>query len=98
MNGSPLNTEVSRGRIRLGHEPSEGMEDSQTTEGLNVRIRRRDYGIYHEAKTAETRKRILELSWKPEAEGHAGGAERSETTVKGNAMRKRFFFLFLRVC
>jgi hypothetical protein len=95
VNGSPLSTEVSRGRIRLGHEPSEGMEDSQTTEGLNVRIRRRDYGIYHEARTAETRKRTPELSWKPEAEGHAGGAERSETTGKGNAMRKRFF---LRVC
>lgn len=36
-NDSSFSAEVSRGRIRLGYEPSERMEVSRTTEGLNVR-------------------------------------------------------------
>lgn len=53
------------------------------TEGLNVGIRRGDYSKFiAEAMKAETRKRTLGLSWKPEAENHVGGAEPSDATSR----------------
>ena len=69
----------------MGHEPPERVEVSRTTEGVNIGAGEEITGFTTKAMKAETHQRTPGLSWKPEAENHAGGAEPSETTCKRKA-------------